>query len=199
MLRIRRLQDFEDSDLSREGVAEVVLINAHDGSAAYHLRAGYFRYICTNGLMVGNVLAGFKVRHTVGIQTSKEVLAAGEKVVTDTFPVMLDSIQRFKGIVLGTDQKIRLAEKALTLRFGSYMPKFPATDLLKHRRSEDEGSTLWTMLNVIQENVINGGWETTTFGTGRRSEVRPIERVTSLAMINAGIWDEAEAISREQE
>jgi hypothetical protein len=197
MLRLRKLADFEDTDMTRDGVPEVVLINAHDGTAAYHLRGGYFKYICTNGLMVGTTLAGFKVRHTVGVQTSKEVLEAGEKVVVETFPKMLESISRFRETPVNAEQKMRLAEKALTLRFGSYLPKFPATDLLHVRRDEDRKDTLWNMLNVIQENVLNGGWETTSLGYGRRSEVRAIERVTSIASINGGLWDEAEAIARE--
>jgi len=29
-----------------------VLINAHDGSSSYKLRAGLYRPVCTNGLMI---------------------------------------------------------------------------------------------------------------------------------------------------
>jgi len=35
-----------------DAIPEVVLLNSHDGSSAYELRAGLFRPVCTNGLLV---------------------------------------------------------------------------------------------------------------------------------------------------
>ncbi len=35
-----------------DAVPEIVLINSHDGTSAYTLRAGLYRPICTNGMMV---------------------------------------------------------------------------------------------------------------------------------------------------
>ena len=32
-------------------IPEIVLVNAHDGTSAYQLRAGLFRPLCTNGLI----------------------------------------------------------------------------------------------------------------------------------------------------
>lgn len=196
MLRLRRT-DVVGYTRNQDGVPEVVLINAHDGTAAYHLKGGFFRFICTNGLMVGTVVAGFIVRHTVGPQTAQEVLEAGERVVTDSFPAMLTQIDKWRGITLKSEHRFRLAERALGLRYGAMLPKFPAQDLLHPRRKEDEGHDLWTTLNVIQENVLNGGWEVRSMAYARRSAVRPIERVTSIAAINGGIWDEAHKIAEE--
>src|SRR5690606_12323968 len=33
-------------------VPEVLLINSHNGTSAFHLQAGLFRFVCTNGLVV---------------------------------------------------------------------------------------------------------------------------------------------------
>jgi len=192
MLRLRRAGDFNKQANVGDGIPELVLINAHDGSAAYHLRGGFFRFICTNGLMVGTHISGFKVRHTVGPQTAEEVLEAGEKVVTESFPQMLEFIDKFREKKLNHEEKMMLAMRALDLRYGTTLPKFPADDLLAVHRDEDKDDSLWTTLNVVQENILNGGWETRSVGFGRRSAVRPVERVTAIAQINAGLWDKAQ-------
>ena len=37
-------------------VPELVLVNSHDGSSAFHLHLGIFRFICSNGLIVADGL-----------------------------------------------------------------------------------------------------------------------------------------------
>ncbi len=199
MLRLRKLGDFDVQARAGDGVPEVIMINAHDGTAAYHLFAGYFKFVCSNGLMVGNVMGGFKVRHTIGPQTSLEVLAAGERTVTEKFPAMLEHIEAMKATQCVIENAQRMADKALRLRYGQVVPPFPRDDLLNCRREEDKDPTVWNMLNRIQENILNGGWNTRSTMFARQSAVRPVERVTAVAGINAGLWDEAIAIVTEVE
>lgn len=204
MLRLRRMTDFDQSDaqsrmLGLDGVPEVILINAHDGTAAYHLKAGFFRFVCSNGLMVGSHITGFKVVHTVNSQTSKEVLEAGQRVVTENFPAMLENVARFKRITLTSAQAYRLAETGLKLRYGNQLPSISATQLLECRRPEDEEPTLWNYLNRVQEAALYGGFDTVSIGNARRVEVRPVTRVSAVAKINGGIWDEALALAEEVE
>lgn len=191
MLRIRKLSDFNTDSWKGEGVPEVVLINAHDGTAAYHLFAGFFRFICSNGMMVGQKLAGFKVRHSVGPSTSLEVLEAGERTVVEKFPLMIEQMDAMRGTTLDRELQLQFAERALNLRYGDTLPPFPAHDLLVTRREADAGDSVWKVLNRIQENVMNGGWETRSTMFARRSAVRPVERVSAVAKINGGLWDHA--------
>lgn len=191
MLRLRKLDDFKADAYKGEGIPEVILINAHDGTASYDLRAGFFRFICSNGLIVGNTLGGFKVRHTKGPTTSLEVLEAGERVVTEKFPKMVEHIGLLKQVRLNDTQQFRLAHKAVTLRYGTVNPPFQPAELLNGRRPEDAGNEAWHVLNRIQENVMDGGWETRSAMFGRKSMVRPVERVSAVATINSGLWDEA--------
>ena len=198
MLRLRKMEDFRPQHAVGEGVAEVILINAHDGTAAYHLKAGFFRFVCANGLIVGNTLAGFSVRHTISSQTTAEVLDGCTRVVTESFPVMLDNIERFQHVRVDATQQYRLAQRGLELRYGvGTLAPIKAADMLAVRRSEDEEPTLWNVLNRVQESAIYGGWEVRSAWSGRRSNVRPVERVSAVAQINAGLWDEALAIANE--
>lgn len=196
MLRLRKLSDFDVKTVG-DGVPEVILINSHDGTSAYHLKAGFFRFVCSNGLIVGTQLAGFTVRHTAGPRTSQEVLEAGERVVTESFPLMLGNIDQFKAINVTQEHQYRLAHRALGLRYGTDTPPITAEELLQFRREEDREPSLWNVLNRVQENALYGGWATRSAMFGRRSHVRPVERVGAVAHINAGIWDEASAIAKE--
>ena len=198
MLRLRKLEHFDLSQAAaREGVPEVILINAHDGTAAYHLRAGFFRFVCSNGLIVGNQIAGFKIRHTVTSQTTAEVIDGCTRVVTESFPTMLDSMEQFQRITLAPEHQYRLAETGIKLRYGSTLPKITVQDALTCRRPEDEAPTLWNVYNRVQENVVYGGWEQRSTGYNRRTTVRGVERVSAVTGINTGLWDAATTLATE--
>jgi Domain of unknown function (DUF932). len=193
MLRMRK----ESLTKHTDGVPEVILINGHDGSASYRLIAGYFRFVCCNGLMVGSHISSFTVRHTVGPQTSDEVLRAGEKTITEKFPAMMEQMEKWRKITLSDAAAYSLAKTAVQLRYGDTVPPFKPAELLLVRRDADRAPTLWNTLNRIQENIMGGGWETRSAMFGRKSTVRPVERVSAVAKINGGLWDAAFQLAEE--
>lgn len=197
MLRLRKLEDFQHRPTVGEEVAEVIMRNAHDGTSRYHITAGLFRFVCSNGMMVGQKMAGFSIIHSTGSQTTDEVLTAAERVVTEQFPLMLEQVDRFKRIALPSAQAYRLATRAVELRYGHSLPPFPVDDLLRVRRPEDQEPTLWNVLNRVQEASVYGGWETRSMAYGRRSAVRGLERVSAVTKVNMGLWDEATLIAEE--
>jgi hypothetical protein len=68
-------------DHAREGEApEVILINAHDGSCAYKLMAGMFRFACANGIIVGEQWKPIHVPHK-GRDTVAKVIEGTYEVV----------------------------------------------------------------------------------------------------------------------
>jgi len=47
-----------------DSLAEIVLVNSHDGSSAYKLMAGLFRLVCSNGLIIADgMVDSVTVRH----------------------------------------------------------------------------------------------------------------------------------------
>ena len=42
---------------------EIILINSHDGASTYSMMAGMFRYVCCNGLVVGDVSNDIRIPH----------------------------------------------------------------------------------------------------------------------------------------
>ena len=42
---------------------EIILINSHDGASSYQMLAGLFRFVCCNGLVVGDVVDDIRIPH----------------------------------------------------------------------------------------------------------------------------------------
>lgn len=87
MIRFRQVSDMTRAAIVGEMVPEIVLVNAHDGSAAYSLMAGLWRFVCGNGMMVSDSTLA-SVHTVVGLRAKN----TGRKVKTGGFFVSLDSL-----------------------------------------------------------------------------------------------------------
>jgi hypothetical protein len=174
-----------------DGSLELSLSNAHDGTAAYSLQAAYYRMVCSNSMTTGREIAAHRVIHAKGRSTG-EIIDVVARIVEDDFPRMMRQIDGFKQATLTTEQIYQLADVAMELRYGAGVKPFEAKDLLKVRRSVDDGDGAWEVLNRIQENVMQGGWATKSVWTGRKSNVRAVEAIVPAQRINQGLWAAAE-------
>lgn len=196
-LRLRRLdQNYERNKYggAMDGTAELILTNAHDGTAAYTLSAGYYRLVCANGMTTGKQIASHRVIHSKGRATG-EIIDVASRIIEEDFPRMVEQISMFQQAVLSRDQSYELAQEAMVLRYGqSPILPFAVDDLLKVRRPVDDGLTAWSVLNRIQENVMQGGWATRSAFSGRKSAVRPVEAIVASQRINTGLWTKCEQL-----
>lgn len=189
MLRMRKLEDFNTAP-TKEGFGEVVIINANNGTSRFRVMAGFYRFICSNGMVVGNTLGGVDIKHTV-TEKNLALLEASEKVMGEDFPRMFDQIDYLRTKRLGRDAQVELAQHAITARYGdTHQPITPA-DLLAAQREEDAGDEAWKVLSRIQENVIYGGFKVRSVLFGRQSTVRGVQRPDLSQKINSAIWERA--------
>jgi len=66
-------------------IPEVVIKNSYDGSTAITVMAGAFRLVCTNGMVIGEIVDYFKNRHLTDVDVSKLndiIYSTIEKTVT---------------------------------------------------------------------------------------------------------------------
>ena len=177
MIRLRRLDNARQYRVG-DAVCEIILRNANDGTSAYELMAGLFRIRCLNSLVAQiATIDSIKVRH------SGDALA---KVIDGTYRVLgqaeavLAAPQDWSRIALDDDAKAALAASAHALRFGDADGKVKTPirpeQLLTPRRADDRADDLWTVMNVIQENVMRGGLSArapATIGPARTLAARP--------------------------
>jgi Domain of unknown function (DUF932) len=198
LIRLRRL-DGKQRQVG-DTVFEMLLKNANDGTAAYHLMAGLWRIRCMNSLVAKTkTLAQVTIRHTG--DAPKEVLEASFKVL-DHSDRILGAADKWGRIPLSEPERLSFAKKAHKLRFNGktygVASAVSAPRLLEARRSGDEGHDLWTTFNVVQENIIRGGQE----GEGHdsldracRYRSRPVNGIDADVAMNTDLWTLADELA----
>jgi len=168
---------------------EAVLINSHDGTSAYHLSLGVFRLVCSNGLVVSDSLVeSIRVRHTGNIV--QEVLNGTVKMFAN-IEVVRETISRWQKIELTQAESEAFARAAHSLRFDAEDHTVEPTRLLEVNRGADQGSSLWKVVNRVQENLTRGGQRyryQDDNGNTRRSRTRQIKGIDQDTKLNKAIW-----------
>ena len=177
--------DFRHPDVPTIGdsVPRFVFVNSHDGSTRASVLAGVFRFVCSNGMVVGNTYASEKVRHFG--QDAAGILARISELAKNTAPLFCE-IESWQKKEMSLHQRREFATLASQLRFGDPY-RFDAQALLTPRREEDDKGDLWTTFNVVQEACTKGG----TVGlspTGRISTSRPLTEVGADIKFNEQLW-----------
>ncbi|WP_223907422.1 DUF932 domain-containing protein [Geobacter sp. AOG1] len=187
-----RLRQSDAPIIVGEVIPEVVIINAHDGGAAYQAMAGLFRLICSNGLMVDEgTIEKVSVRHSGDV--IREVAYAA-KYIAKEVPRLAKNVKRMQDIILTPDQQRVFATAALDIRYerndeGRSTAPIEPTRLLIPRRYEDRKSNLWTTFNTIQENLIKGGIRGYSRSeTNRRISTREVKSVSEDVRLNRALW-----------
>jgi len=171
-------------------VPEIILVNSHDGSSAYQLMAGFFRLVCSNGLIAGTLTNDIHIRHSGTVVD--DVIEGSYKVLDDTTR-LADRIEDYKSITLLPGEQLALANAAARVRWGEDVP-VAAGNLLAIHRWEDDRRDLWTTFNRIQENVVRGGVRGRS-STGRRTTTRSITGVTENVRVNRALWTLADEMA----
>lgn len=195
MVRFRRAEQMQTLD---EWNVELVLLNSHDRGCAYQLHAGIFRRICSNGLVVSEgSFEAIRFRHS-GLEP-EEVVTASFRLL-EFVPKVGELVNRFRSRQLEVRESLDLACHAMLLRYPS-VDESPvdAETLLKSRRTEDEGTDLWTTMNRVQENLVQGGLsDFHRDRRGRLRSVRALRGIDSKVSLNKGLWGLAEQLANGQ-
>lgn len=207
MLRLRHR-----SLTSLDGRAfEVIISNANDGTSAYKMMAGIFRFVCLNGLFTGETFgAPVYVRHAG--KTVIDQVQAGALNILDTAPEALALVDEMKATPVDRATAEGYAQAAHLMRHPSaYIEnadtgaleldetRVPVTpvDLLRTRRTADRHATAWHLFNIVQENTIKGGQRGWTAGKNgpRRATTRTVTSIEESTKLNRTLWDMAVAVT----
>jgi len=190
-----RIELFHKDDLaklakgSRQDCPRVILENSHDRTRRLTFTAGYYRLVCSNGMVVPSGMHG--ELKTLHLNLDAEGVKTMINGVTQLLNSAAQQVAVFKQKKLNKIEQATLANYAVEVRYRGYNKnKLEAKELLKVRRDADSGDDLWTVFNRIQENVMVGGVD---MKTGRKSK-----GVTSYSIsmdVNKRLWAGAEALA----
>ncbi|MCK9587730.1 MAG: DUF945 domain-containing protein [Terrimicrobiaceae bacterium] len=190
-----RIELFRKDDLkalaagNKADCPRIILENSHDRTRRLVFMAGYYRLVCSNGMVVPSGMHSELCHLHIKLDT------AGVKEMMNGVTKMLDGaaqqVSLFKGKKLNKIEQATLANYAVEVRYRGYNKnKLEAKELLAVRRDSDKGDDLWTVFNRVQENVMVGG---VPMITGRKSK-----GVTSYSIgmdVNKRLWAGAEALA----
>lgn len=188
-----------------DSIAELALLNSHDGSSAFQAMAGIYRLTCDNGAMVADsLIQAIKIGHSGKI--GQKVIDAMWSISEQAYKVP-EVIDAWSGIELQAPMRHEFAARAHALRFGetseATQKAITPDMLLERRREEDKRIDLWTLFNVVQENIVRGGLSglgTVVHGGReqvRRISTRPIRSVTGDVGINRELFEMTERFAEE--
>lgn len=173
-------------------VPEIVMVNSHNGACSYQLRAGVYRCVCSNGLIVGSDIFYRRIIHKGDI-VSQLVESAIE--IIELIPKAIEIADNWKGITLDGEAKRIYAESAAMLKWEGQKTENLYPKLLTPKRMQDTGDDLWTVFNVVQENLIKGGVRYYDRGIDRRNSTRPVNSVSENTRLNTALWNLTEKMA----
>jgi len=189
LVRFRHLEDLINP---KENAVELLLFNSHDRTKSFSISAGIYRFVCANGLVLADsVFETYKIKH-LGMQDNDVSKAIAS--ITDVKTEIIEKIERLESIKLSSSEKESFAKLAIPLRFDEHLSVNP-NDLLVPHREDDRRDDLYTVLNVIQENLLRGNVSGINKNTNRRFTSKEISSISKDVDINKGLWEIAEKIA----
>lgn len=185
MIRLRH-EEFTNAFAESGECPEIVFRNEHKGSSALLLLCGVFRFVCANGLVLGETWSSYRIPH-IGF-ADETVYGALQSIVT-TIPKVMKRVNDFKRIELSLEERKAYAVAALILRHGEeYVEE--GERLILPCRTEDEEPSLWNSFNTVQERLVKGKYRARKADEPARwAKKRPrISGVDADIRLNRALW-----------
>jgi hypothetical protein len=189
MMRLRHATQINAAEAN-----EIVLLNSHDGTSAYQMLSGCYRFVCSNGMVYGDTQNDVRMRHSGNVVDN---VIDGAFRVLDDFELVDQSRDGMKALTLNAGEQAAFANAALALKYDTQTTPAPITEaqLLRPRRMADAAPDLWATFNRVQENVIRGGLAARTT-TGKRTTTREVQGIDQNIKLNRALWVLAEAMRK---
>jgi hypothetical protein len=173
-----------------EGIPRIEMFNSHNLTKRLMFAIGYFKFLCSNGLIVASGPAEtIRTKHRFSGDRLEEIMNQVSQI-SERFPTINNRIEGFKSRELTENEQLAYAQYAIKGRY-NYRPEMPkrfkdmgrtAEKILTPRREEDAGNSAWVVYNRVQENLIRGieGFS------------RPINSYLDNVRVNQLLWKGAE-------
>ncbi len=180
----------------------VTLINSHDGTSSVQLGDMIYRLVCKNGMMrPEGPENSLRFHHKASAST--QIVETALHIVEGSAQV-LDEVEEMKRIPLLEEERLLLAEVALRERFDlddeqgiEDQTIFRPADMLRTRRREDSGTSVFDTLMKVQENAVghNGGISRYD-REGSKHTAREVKSIDKLVKLNRTLYRVAQEMAR---
>jgi hypothetical protein len=182
--------------LQIDGLYSDIVVKVPHLYGAVEAFLGTYRQICANGLAVGFKFASFKVKHLGNPLIELDRLIPGLVAQNTAMQRDIELMQRY---ILTSSEVSDLALKAARIRLDGLettIHDIDATTLYVPRRVGDQKRDLWTVFNVIQENLMRSTFRYRILRTVNNearvynaSTRRMRENSVAAIELNRKLWD----------
>lgn len=168
-------------------IPEIAITNSHNAKASFQITIGLFKLICSNGLIVSEgTFETHRIRH---IGYNDEDVFAALSDAAEKIPVISNGIKQMTQIILKEKEKEAYAEAAMQLHWDKDSKSKPEpVNLLQVRRKEDEKDDLFTVFNVVQENMTKGIRYHRLRTKKKKRNIRGITSIDTDIKLNKALW-----------
>lgn len=174
--------------------ATIILFNSHDGTSTFQFRIGFFRAICSNGLIIAEKeFEAIRIRHMgYTFERLKEMTIQIVEQVSEKVTLINTMLER----QMSEQEQLDMALKALLIRSGHTLgqdniPTYQQAtlkEMITPKRELDKASDLWTVFNRVQEAVIRGGFKVEVVGKKAR-KLKPIKSFEKDLSVNQKLFE----------
>ena len=189
-LRMRRPGDTSQARELGDLFPEVILRNSHDRTSGFDLSAGIYRLVCKNGMTIADQAFNVRLRHVGKHQVDK--LYAGVSQIIESLPRAIEVADSWSRVFLTSEQIRQFADRAAEIRGSSLM--LDAGQLTRSRRMLDDGTSLWSVFNRVQENLTVGGLRGQN-ANGQRRRLQGIRTLSADVALNKKLWTAARELA----
>jgi len=195
LVRLRNVS----SALQEDSHMEILLRNSHDGASQYKMAMGWFRFVCSNGLVVSDgPTSSVSIRHTGNAK--REVVSAAQFLLSQQGE-QVKTLNAMRHLQLTSGEQEVFAAAALVARFGDEPAPITPDAILHSRRSADTPADMWTVLNRVQENLVRGGIRyqhppKVNERRGRRDQTRAVTAIKANTQLNQALWQLAAGMAQ---
>ncbi|MAD41118.1 MAG: hypothetical protein CL623_01855 [Arcobacter sp.] len=187
-----RLRHFDDYLEEKESAVEILFFNSFDRSKAFQISIGLYRFCCQNGLILGDTYDSHTLRHIGNLENNLDEIITK---ITDIKPQLEQKVKLLSSLMLSDGEMQTFARLSLPLKFPDHL-EVDYNQLLVPQRPQDmKDKSIYTILNIIQENLIRSD---NVIGvnkdTGRKFKSKEITSLKKDYDINVGLFNLAERI-----
>ena len=180
----------KDAQGEIEAYPQVVVFNSHTGRGSFRFEMGIFRLVCSNGMVIkSSDMGSFQLKHTGYTFEELQLLVTA---AVERMPEIAGKINTFGQRLMDSAEQRAFAKSAFALRSDRQLTENELVDFLAPRRKEDEGNSLWLVLNRIQESVIKGGSLAEPKVKKGKKAFKGIKNIHRDFKINQQLWEMAE-------
>jgi hypothetical protein len=183
------LVKLQPNEYTSDNHPQLIVIDSHDGTSALKIMLGYYRFVCSNGLIVGPSLFSETLRHNTHDVQAKALLA-----LVDAREAMINlagKVGRMDRIILSKEEIEHFGIRVADLRFPNMRSReveVVGRQLVKYvRREEDLGNNLYRVLNRAQENATSQGMR--YLFEGQVKSVRSLTQIDANVRFNTKLWE----------